>query len=103
MARTIKGIGSLLQPLELTLRSKLIPALIAQPPVNDETWNLLALPYKLGGIAITNPIISASAKFNASIQITKPLTTTIVEQWVEYPYKVYCEQLETKRVVHKMR
>ena len=54
LTRTIQGIGSLFQPLETIIRSKLIPALTGQPPPSDEMRDLLALPTRLGGIALTN-------------------------------------------------
>ena len=54
---TIHGIGPLLQPLETIIRSKLIPALTGQPPPGDEMRDLLALPARLGGIALTNPFL----------------------------------------------
>ena len=59
LTRTIQGIGTLLQPLETIIRSKLIPALTGQPPPNDEVRDLLALPARLGGIALTNPTSAA--------------------------------------------
>ena len=103
LARTIKGIGPLLQPLELTLRSKLIPALTGQQPVSDEIRNLLGLPCKLGGIALPNPVTTAEVEFNASLKITTPLTNTIMEQLFDYPYEVSCSQLDAKRSVNKER
>jgi len=55
LTRTIHGISTLLQPLETVIITKLIPALTGQPPPNDELHNLLALPARLGDIALTNP------------------------------------------------
>ena len=52
---TIQGMGFLFQPLETMIRLKLIPALTGQPPPSDEMRDLLALPTRLGGIALTNP------------------------------------------------
>ena len=49
---TIHGISTLLQPLETV---KITPALTGQPPPNDELRNLLALPARLGGIALVTP------------------------------------------------
>ena len=42
LARTIHGIGPLLQPLETIIRSKL-PACTGQPPHNNEICDLLAI------------------------------------------------------------
>ena len=60
---TIRGISTLLQPLETTIRTKLIPALTGQPSPNDEVCDLLALPARLGGMALTNPTSVADVEF----------------------------------------
>ena len=44
LTRTTRDVSSLLQPLELVIRLKFIPALTGQPPPDDELRNLLALP-----------------------------------------------------------
>ena len=73
LTRTIQGIGTLLQLLEIIIRSKLIPALTGQPPPNDEVSDLLALPARLGGIALTNPTSAADVEFLASTRVSDPL------------------------------
>lgn len=78
LTRTIPDIGSLLQPLEFLLRSKFIPALTRQLPPNDKLRDLLALPARLGGIAITNPVTMADAEFLNSIKISDPLKCAIL-------------------------
>ena len=77
--RTVAGIGDLFQPLEEVIRQKLIPALCGRQ-VSDIERRLLALPYRLGGLGIRNPVKSAAAAYEASVKITKPLTDLIVEQ-----------------------
>ena len=64
---TIHGIGPLLQSLETIIRMKLIPALTGQPPPNDAVCDLLALPTRLGGIAVTNPTSVADMEFTACL------------------------------------
>jgi len=44
LTHTIRGISTLLQPLEMVIITKLIPALTGKPPPDDELRNLLALP-----------------------------------------------------------
>ena len=46
----------LLQKLENTVTSTFVPALTGQPPPGELIRDLLALPCKLGGLGITNPI-----------------------------------------------
>ena len=84
LTRTIREIGNLLQPLETIIRSKLIPALTGQPPPNNEVRNLLALPARLGGLALINPTCTAEVDFIASIQTSDPLKAAILQQSFEY-------------------
>ena len=104
LSRTINDIGTLLtQPLEAIIRSKLIPALTGQPPPNDEIRDLLALPARLGGMALTNPTTTADVEFSASNTISNPLKTAILQQSFNYPCDVVQEQLEARGEVRKMK
>ncbi len=58
LTRTMPNLGHCLSPLEAVIRTKLIPALTGRPPPNDIERNLLALPARLGGIALANPTVS---------------------------------------------
>lgn len=101
--RTVHGIGTLLQPLETIIRSKLIPALTGQPPPNDEMRDLLALPARLGGIALTNPTSAADVEFLSSTKVSDPLKQAILQQSFEYPDYVINEQVEAKGEVRSMK
>ena len=63
LTHTICGIGNLLQPLESIIRSKHIPAITGQPPPSNEIRDLLALPARLGGIALSNHTSTAEEDF----------------------------------------
>ena len=76
----VQGIGSLLHPLETKIISKLIPALTDQRPPSDEMRDLLALPARLGGIALTNPTSVAEVEFSASTKVSDPLKDAILQQ-----------------------
>ncbi len=54
-ARTTPNIDNLLQPLEIIIRTNFAPALTNRSPPNDTERDLLAMPARLGGIALTNP------------------------------------------------
>ena len=103
LTRTIQGIGPLLQPLETIMRSKLIPALTGQPPPSDEMCDLLALPARLGGIALTNPTSTAEVEFPASTKVSDPLKDAILQQCFEYPGNITHEQVEAKGKVRRMK
>ena len=97
---TVDCIAPLLEPLETIIRSKLIPALTGQPSPNDDMQDLLALPVRLGGIALTNPTSVADMELSASIKISDPLKSTILQQNFEYSVT---KQLDAKSEVRKLK
>ena len=103
LSRTIEGISTLLQPLESVIRSKLVPTLTCQPPPNDELRALLALPARLGGIALDNPTSRADLEFSASIKVTNPLKKAILQQNVEYSGDVIDEQVKAIADIYKQK
>ena len=90
-----------MQPLELVIRTKLIPALTGQPPPDDEMRNLLALPARLGGIALPNPTCQADVEFFSSLKVTEPLKKAILKQSFEYAGDVVDDQMKAKDDVRK--
>ncbi len=64
--RTLQGISSSLLHIERTIRTKLIPSLTGRLPPNDCERNLLALPARLGGVALANPTQARDTEFLAS-------------------------------------
>ena len=79
LQRTMGLNADLYQPIEDKIRHQLIPALCGRQ-VSDLERRMLALPYRLGGMGIRNPVKSASSVHEASIKITKPLADLIVAQ-----------------------
>ena len=55
LSRSMMDASICLHPIEHTIRTKLIPALMGRSPPNDIERDLLALPACLGGIALANP------------------------------------------------
>ena len=84
LSRTTPDIGTLLQPLEHIIHTKLSLSLTNRPPPNATERDLLALPARLGGIALTDPTKSANLEFSASTKITEPLKNAILQQNFEY-------------------
>ena len=97
LTRTMPGIGPNLLPLELIIRSKLIPALTGRPPPNELERDLLALPARLGGIALANPIQATDTEFLSSTRITEALKEAILQQDFQYTDEVIAHQLEAKK------
>ena len=82
LLRTISDIGDLLQRLENAIHQHLIPALTGQPPGFSTERDLLALPTRLGGLGLRNPVTMSSECFQSSERITAPLVALIVCQEV---------------------
>lgn len=79
MQRTIPNISTLFQPLEDTIREKLIPAIVGRR-VSDIERKILSLPVRLGGIGIQNPTETADVEYDTSVKITENLKTLIYNQ-----------------------
>ena len=69
----------ILKPLENAIRTLLIPALSGQSPPNEQIRDMLALPARLGGLGLINPVATANNgqsvlhSWNASFVKTIPL------------------------------
>ena len=78
LSRTIPQCGRYLQPLEDAIHQKLVPALTGRPPCSEVERALLALPARLGGMGVVNPMAVCDLEYEASRQITAPLVQSIV-------------------------
>ena len=103
LSRSMMDASTCLQPIEHTIRMKLIPALTGRPPPNDIERDLLALPARLGGISLANPTQATTTEFLTSNKITEALQTAIVQQDFQYTSETVAIQLEAKTEVHKLR
>ena len=73
-------LDSILESLEKAIQSHFIPALTGQPPPGEHTREMLALPARLGGLGLLNPLASAPEQQAASQQISTPLVDRIINQ-----------------------
>ena len=64
---------------------------------------LFALPARLGGLGIRNPVITADLEFSASREICGPLVKEVLEQSYDYPYECLVDQSTAKTAVWKLR
>ena len=80
LSRTIPGVRELLMPVEQAIRQKFIPALTGREIPGDMERDLFALPTRLGGLGITNPVEMSDGQFDASKRITAPLMALVVQQ-----------------------
>ena len=65
--------------------------------------DLLALPARLGGMALINPISVADVDFSASCRVSNPLKNAILKQSFEYSGDTVYEQVEAKDEVQRMK
>ena len=77
--RTLPDIECLLGPLERAIADSLIPALTGHTCTDTER-NLLALPVRMGGLGLVNPVELASPEYTASTKVTAPLAEQILTQ-----------------------
>ena len=75
--RTVPNISEMFQPLEDVLRHQLIPLLVGKH-VSDLERRILALPIRMGGMALENPVVTANLEYNDSRFTTEPLVSLIL-------------------------
>ena len=98
--RTLPGIAELLEPLERAINEVLIPA-VTDHTVTKVERDLLALPVSMGGLGFTDPVVTSSSEYEASIKVTNPLVRRIVEQEHQPPdaSEIQTLQLSTRKQV----
>ena len=77
--RTIPNIEVDLQPLEVAIESKFIPALLGRH-LSPLERDIVALPLRHGGLGIVKPSEIATDEYERSQKITDPLVSIIVDQ-----------------------
>ena len=103
LSRTTPIQDHLLQPLEDVIRTQLIPAWTGRAPPNDLERELFALPARLGGLGITNPVSRVSKEYQASGSISAPLCQLIESQQPDYPWESLDAQARAKQTIRKRR
>ena len=81
--RTLPDIAELLEPLERAINEVLIPA-VTDHTVTKVERDLLGLPVRMGGLGFTDPVVTSSSEYEASIKLTNPLVRQIAEQELEH-------------------
>ena len=99
LQRTVPDTKQYFAPIEEVIRHKFIPALIGRK-VTDLERRMLALPVRLGGIGIQNPVLTAEREFHTSVTVTRSLTTLIENQ--ERDLSRY-DSSEIKEIMSKLK
>ena len=79
LQRTIPDTKDFFIPLEEAIREILIPAIIGRK-ITDVERQIVALPVRMGGLGIQNPVLTADTEYRNSSLVTQNLTTLIVRQ-----------------------
>ena len=103
LSRTTPEIQHLLQSLEDTIRTQLLPKLSGREAPNDLERCLFALPARLGGLNLMNPVSSSIIQHQDSLKITKSLDDLILSQSTEYRYEVLTNQITVKNDIKSSR
>ena len=77
--RTLLDIAELREPLKRAINEVLIPA-VTYHTVTKVERDLLAYPVRMGGLGFTEPVVTSSSEYEASIKVTNTLVRRIVEQ-----------------------
>ena len=77
LQRTMVNTSGLFEDLERAIRERLIPKIIGRH-CNDMERNLLALPIKLGGMGLDNPMETADHQYSYSLANSRPLIDAII-------------------------
>ena len=97
--RCIPNIQPFLSPLEEIIHCRLLPNLTGQPSFSDSEQNMFALPARLGGLGVVNPISYSLFQFGAFVKVTAPLIHLILQQSCAYPVEVLSSQIEARRTI----
>ena len=75
--RTLPDIAELLEPLERAINEVLMPA-VTYHTVTKVERDLLGLPLRMDGLGFTDPVVTSSSEYEASIEVANPLVGRIV-------------------------
>ena len=76
--RVLEADDSLFAPMEEIIQQRLLPALTGQSALGDATRDLLALPARLGGLGVRNPVSTAPHEYSTSCKVMAALTGALL-------------------------
>ena len=84
LSRCVPGVEKYLEPVEKAIHERFIPALFRVDKLDDDFRCLLANGAKQAGIGIRNPVESAVALHESSLEATKVLVENLLDNGVLY-------------------
>ena len=103
LSRTQPNISDLFLPLENIIRTVFIPTITGRPPPNDTDRDMFALPARLGGLGLCNPVKQCDMEFSASQAISGPLRDLILQQKPDYSFECLDAQLSARSTIKQHR
>jgi len=95
--------SELFEPLENAIRDQLIPALVGRE-VSDAEKQILALPFRHGGLGLTDPQETAKTEYEHSTLITNKLTGKIYTQKFDLDYNPQTSSVpDTRKIEYDKR
>lgn len=86
LSRTMSQLPSYMQPLEDVIREKFIPGIFGSTlPISDDDRAMYALPAKMGGMGIANPVKQATQAYKDSKLFTTELSRLMLQSATELP------------------
>jgi hypothetical protein len=98
LCRAMHGSPLLFQPLEDTIRTVFIPALLRRE-VNDLERDLLSLPARMGGMGITKPPDECHISHSNSLYVSAPLVRLVQRQEFEFGPAALLDEIKQLRAV----
>ena len=97
ICRVCPNIEHSLHSLEESICSRFIPAITGRDPPNKFMRDILALPTRLGGMGLVNPVTLASTEYKSSRRVSDPLKNAILEQEGLYSFQCWEAQMDAKK------
>ncbi len=103
LSRTLPDISIHFQPLENIIRTVFIPTVTGRLPPNDINRDMFALPARLGGLGLCNPLGQCDLEFSASTTVSGPLKDLILHKQSDYSYECLAAQINQKSTIKQLR
>ena len=75
---TIPTMQNHMKRIEDVLRNHFIPVIISESSISENLRQLIALPIRLGGMAVTTPHFNTETEYNASRLLTKDIVDHVI-------------------------
>ena len=75
---TVPRVGTLMGPIEDSIREKVFPALFGGEEINTNFWQILGHSFKHGGLGVPDPGLSAESAYNTSKAASDELVDSLL-------------------------